>query len=272
MLPSAATKRDGSPVYDVSTWLLLQQRPCPRARRGTPRPRRPARSRRCCRCPATLWKSQSGLPQKKICGFLAYQASTAFGRLGRRLPDLLVGADHRRAGCCRPEYICAETVLEADRRSTSADLGVHAGVAERPRVGVLVGVDRAVRPISWYRRPWSGSGHQLVWITTLSGQMPLRLPAAGGDVSGRGRARRRRQRRNGETAGGAADGDAAAAGDAAGATDGEAAGGATQQQATRHRRGRWLARPAQLSAPRPAPRAGRQPDCQRYRDNAAAGN
>src|ERR687886_1214025 len=35
-------------------------------------------------------------------------------------------------------------------------------------------------PIIWYRKPWSGSGHQLVWKTMLSGQTPFRLAAAAG--------------------------------------------------------------------------------------------
>src|SRR5919199_629584 len=35
-------------------------------------------------------------------------------------------------------------------------------------------------PIIWYRKPWSGSGPQLVWKTMVSGQMPFRLAAAAG--------------------------------------------------------------------------------------------
>src|SRR3981189_2348910 len=76
MLPSAATKRDGSPVYEVSTWFLS----------STPLPSRTSRYAAAEKAStvaplalisATLEKFQAGLPQKKTCGFLSYQASTA---------------------------------------------------------------------------------------------------------------------------------------------------------------------------------------------------
>src|SRR5918911_3711544 len=71
-------------------------------------------------------------------------------------------------------------------------------------------------PISWYRKPWSGSGHQFVWNTTVSGQIPLRLPAAtpGAAPTGLGDGT--------SEAAGRTDGDAAAEGDAD--TAGDAAG------------------------------------------------
>src|SRR5919199_145255 len=75
-------------------------------------------------------------------------------------------------------------------------------------------------PIIWYRKPWSGSGHQLVWKTMVSGQMPFRLAAAAGAAPATALG-------DGTTeAAATADGDAAglATGEAAGAAAGDAAG------------------------------------------------
>src|ERR1700716_671187 len=85
ILPSAATNRDGSPVYEVSTCSLVSAPlPCSTSRYAAPEnastvaPFLPMS--------ATLEKFQAGLPQKKICGFLAYQAMTAVVGWAAELP------------------------------------------------------------------------------------------------------------------------------------------------------------------------------------------
>src|SRR5579859_2379638 len=85
MLPSAATNRDGSPVYEESTWSLCN----PPLASSTSRyadPENASTVAPLLPMSATEEKFQSGLPQKKICGFLAYQASTALVGWAAELP------------------------------------------------------------------------------------------------------------------------------------------------------------------------------------------
>ena len=76
MFPSEATNRAGSPVYDVSTWLLFSS-PLPSITSRYGAPEKANTVAPFLPMSATLVKFQSGFPQKKICGFFSYQASTA---------------------------------------------------------------------------------------------------------------------------------------------------------------------------------------------------
>src|SRR5205814_5421832 len=76
ILPSAATKRDGSPVYEVSTWPVVRK-PLPTITSRYAAPEKASTVAPFLPISATLVKFHAGLPQKKICGFLAYQARTA---------------------------------------------------------------------------------------------------------------------------------------------------------------------------------------------------
>ena len=145
---------------------------------------------------ATLLKFQAGLPQKKICGFLAYQASTAFGRLRRRRADLLVGADHAEQDAVVLVLLGGDR-LEADGRPARADLDVHARVAERPRVGVLVGVDRAVRTDQLIEEPVVGLGPPVGLDDDGVRADALELTGGRGGRGSGDRARRRHDRGSG---------------------------------------------------------------------------
>src|ERR687886_926464 len=76
MLPSAATNLAGSPVYELSTWLLLSS-PFPSSTSTYGAPEKTSTVAPLLPMSATLVKFHSGLPQKKICGFFSYQANTA---------------------------------------------------------------------------------------------------------------------------------------------------------------------------------------------------
>src|SRR5919202_6474990 len=218
MFPSAATNRAGSPVYELSTWLLLSS-PLPSSTSTYGAPEKTSTVAPLLPMSSTLEKLQSDLPQKKICGFFSYQAKTA------------------RVGWLADEPICSSVPIMPSRMLSSWYIWAVTSwkpIAGPPaRISTLTPVVPSgpeyvflfvsivpLGPISWYRKPWSGSGHQLVWKTTVSGQMPFKLLAAAGAAPATALG-------DGTTeAAATADGDAAglAAGEAAGETAGDAAG------------------------------------------------
>src|SRR5947207_15246330 len=76
IFPSAATNRDGSPVYEVSI-CPVERKPLPTITSRYAAPEKASTVAPFLPMSATLVKFHAGLPQKKICGFLAYQARTA---------------------------------------------------------------------------------------------------------------------------------------------------------------------------------------------------
>src|SRR3954451_16969947 len=100
ILPSAATKRDGSPVYDVSICSFF----------NNPLPTKTSRYVALSNAStgvfaeptsATLAKFHDGSPQKKISGFFAYQAMTAL------------------VGCAAEEPICSSVAPNPSRMLSS---------------------------------------------------------------------------------------------------------------------------------------------------------
>src|SRR5258708_19677766 len=85
MLPSAATNRDGSPVYEVSTCSLVSAPlPCRTSRYAAPE--KASTVAPFLPMSATVEKFQAGLSQKKICRFLASQARSAILACSPDLP------------------------------------------------------------------------------------------------------------------------------------------------------------------------------------------
>src|SRR5919199_1640740 len=216
MFPSAATNLAGSPVYELSTWLLFS-RPLPSSTSTYGAPEKTSTVAPLLPMSSTLEKLQSDLPQKKIWGFFSYQAKTA------------------RVSWFADEPICSSVPIMPSRMLSSWYIWAVTSwnpIAGPPaRISALTPVVPSgpeyvfllvsmvpFGPIIWYRKPWSGSGHQFVWNTMLSGHTPFRLAAAAGPAPATALG-------DGTTEAAAmADGDAA--GDAAGLATGEAAGGA----------------------------------------------
>ena len=130
---------------------------------------------------ATFWKFQSGLPQKKICGFLAYHAKTAVvGWLAEFWICSSVPTIPSRMRIVRVQL--RGHLLEADRRTASADLCVHTRIADGTRIGVLVRVDRAVGPDQLIQETVVGLGPPVGLNHHVVGAHAFQ--AAGGDCRG----------------------------------------------------------------------------------------
>src|SRR5919202_576041 len=186
MFPSAATNRAGSPVYELSTWLLLSS-PLPSSTSTYGAPEKTSTVAPLLPMSSTLEKLQSDLPQKKICGFFSYQAKTA--RVGWLADEPICSSVPIMPSRMLPSwYIWAVTSWNPMAGPPARISTLTPVVPSCPEYVFLFVSIVPLGPIIWYRKPWSGSGHQLVWKTMVSGQMPFRLAAAAGAAPAAGEA------------------------------------------------------------------------------------